>query len=65
MSAEAADVVEDTEPVGGDNVRAKLEAGATLRSHSGLAIRAQGAYDGIGDDKFNSWQGRATIVVPF
>ena len=52
------------EPVGNEAFRGKLETGATLRTASGLSFRALGSYDGIGDDKFHAWQGRATIVVP-
>lgn len=53
------------EPVGGNDARARVEAGATLRSPSGLSFRALGSYDGIGDDNFQAWSGRATVVVPF
>jgi outer membrane autotransporter protein len=52
------------EPVGQEAWRGRIEAGATLRTASGIALRAQGSYDGLGDSSFHAWQGRATIVVP-
>ena len=44
--------------------RGRVETGATFRSASGISVRAQGSYDGIGDANFHAWQGRATLVVP-
>ena len=53
------------EPISGGDVHGRAEAGATLRTSSGLSFRALGSYDGIGDDKFHAWAGRATVVLPF
>ncbi|MEQ1613199.1 MAG: autotransporter domain-containing protein, partial [Hyphomicrobiaceae bacterium] len=53
------------EPVSGNELRGRVEAGMTFRVPSGLSLRALGSYDGIGDDKFHAWQGRATVVLPF
>ena len=52
------------EPVGREAWRGRVETGATFRSASGISVRAQGSYDGIGDASFHAWQGRATVVVP-
>jgi hypothetical protein len=52
------------EPVGREAWHGRVETGATLRGASGLLLRAQGSYDGIGDGHFHAWLGRATIVVP-
>jgi outer membrane autotransporter protein len=52
------------EPVGHDELRGRIETGATLRTPSGISLRAMGSYDGIGDSHFHAWQGRATVVVP-
>ncbi|HEY5830540.1 MAG TPA: autotransporter domain-containing protein [Hyphomicrobiaceae bacterium] len=52
------------EPVGREAWRGRVETGATFRSASGISVRAQGSYDGIGDANFHAWQGRATLVVP-
>ncbi len=62
--ARTAETTAAGEPVGSDAWRGRLEAGTTLRVPSGLSLRASGAYDGIGDDKFRAWQGRASVVVP-
>ena len=51
--------------IGNDPFRGKVEIGATLRSPSGVFLRASGSYDGIGDDQFHAYQGRATVSVPF
>ena len=52
------------EPIGHDEWRGRIETGATLRTPSGVSVRAMGSYDGIGDSHFHAWQGRATVVVP-
>jgi hypothetical protein len=52
------------EPVGREPWHGRIETGATYRAASGLSFRALGSYDGIGDNNFHAWQGRATLVVP-
>ena len=52
------------EPVGGDSVHGRVEAGATYRAPSGISVRASGQYDGVGTSGFHSVQGKAQLVVP-
>jgi outer membrane autotransporter protein len=53
------------EPIGGDTVRGRLEAGATYRTPAGISVRALGGYDGIGSTgSYHAIQGQAQIVVP-
>lgn len=44
--------------------RAKLEGGVIVRTPSGYAIRAAGAYDGIGQEDFEAYSGSLWINVP-
>jgi outer membrane autotransporter protein len=52
------------EPVGREPWRGRVETGATFSSGSGISVRALGSYDGIGDAHFQSWQGRASLMIP-
>ena len=42
----------------------RLEAGATVRTQSGVSFRALGAYDGVGSSRYHAWQGQGFLVVP-
>lgn len=44
--------------------RAKLEGGVIVRTPQGYAIRAAGAYDGIGQEDFEAYSGSLWINVP-
>jgi Bacterial Ig-like domain (group 3) len=49
---------------GPDALRARLEAGASVRLPSGVQLRAAGAYDGVGGTVGQGWSGRGTFVMP-
>ena len=48
----------------GDDLRLKIEGGATLRGASGTSIRATLSYDGIGAQDFSAWGGQLWVNIP-
>ncbi len=50
---------------GTDDFRARTQAGITARRADGMAITAEGFYDGIGADGFYSYGGTLRFDVPF
>lgn len=52
------------EPVAGDELRARLELGLSYRSESGFMLRGSGAYDGVGTDTYQAYQGQVQVTVP-
>ena len=52
------------EIVGGNDVRAKVHAGATFSSPAGYTMKATGAIDGIGDDDFSAYSGQLWVNMP-
>lgn len=50
--------------VGKDPFHGKLELGATFTSPRGVSLRGSVSYDGIGDDDFHAYQGRASVALP-
>lgn len=53
-----------TDPASDDELRFKIEGGATLRSESGASIRATASYDGIGAKDYSAWGGQLWVNVP-
>ena len=49
---------------GGDDLRAKVQVGASYVSSDGYTLRASGAIDGLGDDDFTSYSGQLWLNVP-
>ena len=43
---------------------ARLEAGASYRTKSGVTVRASGAIDGIGSETYHAKQGQVFVIVP-
>ncbi|MEM7747037.1 MAG: autotransporter outer membrane beta-barrel domain-containing protein [Pseudomonadota bacterium] len=50
---------------GTDDFRARAQAGVTARRADGMAITAEGFYDGIGANGFNAYGGTLRFDVPF
>jgi outer membrane autotransporter protein len=51
-------------PIGHDGLRARLEGGLAIRLPAGIALRATGAYDGVGSSNYRAVQGQARLTVP-
>jgi outer membrane autotransporter protein len=47
-----------------NSTRAKIEGGVTLRSPSGLSVRAAVAHDGIGDSNLSATTGKLWVNIP-
>jgi hypothetical protein len=47
-----------------DALQVRLEMGATVTTPSGISMRASGAYDGLGGDRFSAYEGWASISIP-
>ena len=50
---------------GTDKVRARAEAGLSVRLPQGVSITGEGFYDGIGADGYNAFGGSVKVGVPF
>lgn len=48
-----------------EGIRAKLEAGFDVASETGLSLSISGHYDGIGDNGYNAYGGKATVGQKF
>lgn len=55
---------EDGKAISRDDVRFRLEGGATLRGEGGTSIRASASYDGIGSSDYKSVGGQLWFNVP-
>lgn len=53
------------EPIDAKGIHARIEAGASLRTPSGITLRATGSYDGLGAaEGYRAVQGQARVTVP-
>ncbi len=50
---------------GNPGLRARAEAGVSLRFPTGMSITGEGFFDGIGADNFSAYGGSVTVNVPF
>jgi hypothetical protein len=44
--------------------RGQIEGGVIMRLPNGMAMRAAGSYDGIGDDDLEAWSAKAWLNIP-
>lgn len=63
--ASRGEITADGVPVAGDTLHGRIEAGASYQAPAGIAVRALGAYDGIGAaSRFRTYQGQLVVSVP-
>ncbi len=51
--------------IGTDKVRARAEAGLSVRLPQGVSVTGEGFYDGIGADGYNAYGGSLKVGLPF